>query len=306
MGYSNNREFLPLTESMNFYSDGCGRTNESKYYVNGAYIDLCGLTPEEYMSNPCCGGGSGSGSGSGSDTDSSKTKNKIKVISYEENGMIYYQAIADYPVTSTVKIRVSNDETDTITELDIYVGETHSEPEVGESAVIKDATLDVKEDDEFEYIPTIKDEPEAPEDTMYNIYIETLRLDEVEGLTIEKIKSLPSYEMEDGTTIGMNYTIPATSVDVGEMEEDEFLQFCEENQYAFVLIMPKITYDNNAYAIFNYGGGDITNKFQYDSLYMIDGIDYVCLVEKAKDDIMPYVPLYNEDLVYEYKLTMKK
>jgi hypothetical protein len=41
-------------------------------------------------------------------------------------------------------------------------------------------------------------------------------------------------------------------------------------------------------------------------LYTIDGKEFVCVIEQAKDDIMPYVPLYNEDLIYEYKLTMKK
>ena len=306
MGYSNNRVFLPLTESNNFYSDGCGGTNESKYYVNGAYIDLCGLTPEEYMNNPCCGGGSNSGSGSDSDSGSSKLKNNIKVISYEENGLIYYQAIADYPVASTIKIRVTNEETDTVTELDIYVGETQSEPEVGESIIIKDTSVDVKEDDEFEYIPTIKDDSNVPEDTMYNVYIETLHLDEVKGLTVEKIKSLPLYEMEDGSTINMKFTIPGVNVDVNNMEEDEFNQFCEENQYAFVVILPKTVYDNKIYNVFNYGGGDITDKFQYETLYTIDEKDFVCVIEQAKDDIMPYVPLYNEDLIYEYKLTMKK
>ena len=75
MGYSNNRNVLPLTEKNNFYTDGCGRNYESKYYVNGAYIDLCGLTPEEYMNNPCCGGNSNPGSNSG------KAKNNIQIIS---------------------------------------------------------------------------------------------------------------------------------------------------------------------------------------------------------------------------------
>lgn len=301
MGYSNNRNVLPLTEKTNFYSDGCGRTNESKYYVNGAYIDLCGLTPEEYMNNPCCGG-----SNSGSGSDSSKVKNNIKVVSYEENGVIYYQAIADYPVTSSIKIRVTNDDTDTVTELDIYIGETESKPEIGESINIKDASVDIKEDDDFEYTPSIKDDSNVPEDIMYNIYIETLHLDEVKGLTSEKIKTLPLYEMENGTSTNMKFIIPGTNVNVNDMEEDEFAQFCENNQYAFIMILPKTAYDNKVYSIFNYGGGDITNKFQYETLYTIDGEDFVCVVEKAQDDIMPYVPLYNEDLVYEYKLTIKK
>jgi hypothetical protein len=300
MGYSNNRNVLPLTDKNNFYTDGCGRNYESKYYVNGAYIDLCGLTPEEYMNNPCCGGNSNPGSNSG------KAKNNIQIISYEENGVIYYQAVADYPVTSTIKIRVVNDNTESITELDIYAGNLQSEPEVAESITIKDASIDIDEDDVFEYVPNIKDDSDVPEDTKYNVYVDTLHLNEVKSLTIDKIKLLPLYSIEDGTTIDMKFTIPATDVNINDMEDDEYNQFCEDNQYAFVIILPKKTYENKNYSIFNYGGVNIMDNFQYESSYTIDNENYVCIVEKAKEDIMPYIPRYNEDLIYEYKLTIKK
>lgn len=303
MGYKNNREFLPLTNEVNFYSDGCGETYDKKYYVNGAYIDLCGLTVKEYMNNPCCGGG---GSGSGSGSESSKSKNKIRVISYEEEGIIFYQAISDYPVKSNIKIRVHNPETDAITELDIYIGETQSKPEAGDSLTIKEVSTDIKEDEEFIYTPTIGGEPGDTEDSVYSVYLGTLPIDDARNLTIDKIKELSLFDVPAGSTMDMKFIIPSTDIDAGDMEEEEFMRFCEENQYALVIVLPKVVYENSIYAIFNYGGIDVTGKFVFDSSYVIDSTDFVCIMEKATDDIMPYVPLYKEELVYEYKLAMNK
>jgi hypothetical protein len=104
----------------------------------------------------------------------------------------------------------------------------------------------------------------------------------------------------------MKFIIPSTDIDTGDMEEEDFMKFCEENQYALVIVLPKVVYENSAYTIFNYGGGDVTSKFAFDSSYVIDSADFVCIMEKATNDIMPYVPLYKEELVYEYKLAMNK
>jgi hypothetical protein len=298
MGYSNNTQFPPLTNEVNLYSDGCGETYEQKYYVNGAYIDLCGLSVKEYMNNPCCGGTCTGGG--------SKPKNNIRVISYEEEGLVYYQAVADYPVTSNVKIRIVNSETDVVTELDIYIGETQSVPEIGDSLTITDVTLDVEEDDDFEYVPAIGDKPTDPEIITYNAYIATLHVNDAEQLTAEQVKELPVFELISGNSINLNFVIPPTTIETGDMEEDELNQFCEENQYSFVLILPKKVYNDKLYAIYNYGGADVTYKFVFDKTYVIDSIEYVSLIEKGTDDIAPYVPLYNDELAYEYKLTMKK
>ena len=78
MGYYN--KFNPSDKS-NFYTpvDGCGGTYEDKYYVNGMYVDLCGLSIEEYMKNPCCCGGSGNNE----DVDPVKPTNEILVKSFK-------------------------------------------------------------------------------------------------------------------------------------------------------------------------------------------------------------------------------
>lgn len=298
MGYKNNREFLPLTNKVNFYSDGCGETYEEKYYCNGAYIDLCGLPIEEYMSSPCCGG-------SGSTPESGKPKNNIQVISFEEDGLIYYQAIADYPVTSNIKIRVANVLTDAITELDIYVGETQSKPEIGDALDVKDASVDIQEDDNFLYAPTIGG-PENEEDMTHDVYVGALHLDELQDLNADTIAKLQLLQVKSDSTVDVQFTIPATDVDMGDMEEEEFMKFCQENQYAFAMILPKKVYEDKKYKLYNYGGADITNKFAYEFDYASEDNNFVCVTEKATDDIMPYVPLYKEDLTYEYKLTINK
>ena len=81
MGYNNNR----TSPFHNYYSDGCGSTNNEKYYVNGTFIDLCGLSVEEYMKNPCCCTGSGNNNQEGV-----KITNSIMIKSFEnENDVIY-------------------------------------------------------------------------------------------------------------------------------------------------------------------------------------------------------------------------
>lgn len=301
MGYSSNKRFSSLTDNTRLVIDGCGDTYEDKYYVNGTYIDFCGLSIEEYMKNPCCGG-------SGSGTETTKAKNNIKVISYEVDGYVYYQAIATYPVTSNIKIRITNSETNTVTELDIYTGDSESKPEIGESLEIKDVTVDVKEDDDFLYTPITGGSGDEPgqEDVTHSIYVAALHLNELEELDTNTIRELQTFTMDEGTTVDLKYILPSTTIDYGDMEIEEFERFCIENQYALVLILPKKIYDEKQYIISNYGGSNITNNFILNSTYIIDSEDYVCLVEKAIDDIMPYVPLYNEELVYEYKLTLNK
>ena len=46
------------------------------------------------------------------------------------------------------------------------------------------------------------------------------------------------------------------------------------------------------------------DSFKLDKNYIVNEKEFVCLIEKATDDIFPYVPLFEEDLMYEYKLTL--
>lgn len=303
MGYASIKKFAKITDEIGLVIDGCGNTHEQKYYYNGAYVDLCGLSIKDYMYNPCQGG---SGSGSGGGSGSSKPKNNIKILSFVgEDGHPYYQAIADYPVTSTVKIKVESS-TGTFTELDIYAGETESKPEIAETVKIESVNVDVTADDYYEYNPTINGEGDSDDDIIMNeIFVAATLASEI--ITADVVKGYTHITMENGSTFDLTYTIPGTDVNYYDMEETEFLDFCNANQYMFLIALPSRTYNEKNYVITNYGN-DITKNFKVLDTMLIDDVDYTILVEKAgeDEDIMPFVPLYNEDITFDYKLTLNK
>lgn len=299
MGYSSNKKFSSLTDDINLVIDGCGNTHEEKYYYGGMYIDLCGLSIESYMENPCCGGNGNSGGGGSGSGETSKPVNEIYVRTFEgEDGFVYYQAFSRYPVTSNIKITVSSTTDNIVTELDLYVGDKESIPERGETTDFVNITLNMKEDDEFQYKP-IKEESNP----VLKIYTGVLPL----NLKGEISEDLSVTEMTKSTTKEIIYSIPPTDVNYNDFETlEEFDDFCIKNQYCFVLLLPKNIYDDKSYILSNYGGSEITKKFTFEKEITLDNVSYAYLVEKAVDDIMPFVPLYGEELSYTYKLTLIK
>jgi hypothetical protein len=288
MGYSNNNITPPIFGVKNLYTDGCGDSYEKKYYVNGAYIDLCGLPVEEYMKSPCCGS---SGSNEGS-----KPINGVSVVSFESGDTVYYQAFSKFEVTSNLKVTVLS-ANGVATVLDIYVGNTQSEPEIGETIEMSDIILNITEDENYKYM-TVNDFVI----NIFDIYFGAILLSESGDLN-HKLEKL---SVEGNNTYDLRYVIPSTDVNYNDWDDiDEFERFCVENQHCFVLCLPKEVYKNEMFSIENYGGTDVKNNFLKSNEINIDGIDYIYLIESAKEDITPFVPLYGEDSVYNYKLTLK-
>lgn len=291
MGYNNNR----TSPFHNYYSDGCGSTNNEKYYVNGTFIDLCGLSVEEYMKNPCCCTGSGNNNQEGV-----KITNSITIKSFEnEDDVIYYQAFSKFPVTSNLKVTVYSTNGNA-TELDLYVGDTESQPEIGESVEIKSVDLNPASDDNYDYVVTIEEMNEE-----YTIYTATSL--NKEGVDFSEI--LVPTIMKMGTTSDIHFIIPATDLKPEDFEEDEdYVNFCKENHYCFVLCIPKNIYDKKQYIISNYGGTETTDKFKFVEELIINDISYVLLKEGAttEDEIFEYVPIYQEEHDFAYKLTLNK
>lgn len=289
MGYNTN-----LTSILgDFNSDGCGLKNDEKYYFNGTYIDLCGLPIEEYMKGCCCGG-------INSDTDNeqpSKTINEIIVKSFKtENDEIYYQAFSKFAVTSNIKINAYSTN-NILTVLTFSIGDTQTTPEIGNSEEFLTITMSLEEDETYIYALTT----EASKSSNY-VYINTMLLSEADSYSDEFTK----ITVEKGATVDLTFVIPSTNVDCNDMETEELKTFCEINQHCLLICLPKTIYDKGEYTIRNLGGDIITNKFAYEKTITIDNIEYVFLKDKATNDIMPYVPIFQEDLVYQYKLTIDK
>lgn len=287
MGYDNNR----ISPFDNFYSDGCGCKTEDKYYYNGTYIDLCGLPVEEYMKNHCCGGGS-------SDNDEGvKPINEILVKSFKnENDEIYYQAFSKFAVTSNIKVNIFSTNNE-MTVLDLYIGDTQSVAEKGASEEFLSVTINVQEDEDYKYVLMTEDSKITSE-----IYINTMLLSKSGSFSEDFEKII----MDNGTTSNIRFTIPSTDVDCNDMEQEELDEFCRVNQHCLIICLPKSIYDKNSYSISNMGGDVITDKFVLSKSFSINNIDYVYLIEKGEDDLTPYVPIYKEDIIYDYKLTINK
>lgn len=287
MAYDNNR----FSVFDNFYSDGCGCKNEKKYYCNGTYIDLCGLSIEEYMKPQCCCGGNSN------DGDSVKPLNEIFVKSFkDDNGDIYYQAFSKFAVTSNIKINILCMD-NTLTVLDLYVGDVQTTPERGETEDFSTITLSSNEDDNYRYIVSTESSK-----TINDIYFHTMLLSDFDSFN----DNFNVISMGNGTTSNLMFVIPATDINCNDMEIEELDEFCQANQHCLILCLPKSIYDKNGYSINTLGGDIITSKFELSNTVTINNIEYVFLVDKAIDDIAPYVPLYKEELVYEYKLTINK
>lgn len=297
MGYSTDRKKIPMTSIISLYSDGCGDSYEKKYYVNGAYIDLCGLSIEEYMKNPCCCGGCSGGGSDSDDDDNTKRTNDIFVKSFEQDGVIYYQAFSTFSVTSNLKITVPSS-TGTVTELDLYAGDTQSKPEIGETIDFLGVSINIDEDDYYQYVISTEEG-----DSIYNVYLKAIHFTEAGAYSDDFDKIMLNY----GTSADIMYIIPESEINYNEMEDmEEFEQFCKDNLHCLALCLPKTIYDNEEYIITNYGGTDITDKFTFVDEVVIDGEEFVFLNESATDDIMPFVPVYGEEIMYEYKLTFQK
>lgn len=290
MGYNYNR----TSPFHKYYSDGCGSISDEKYYVNGTFVDLCGLSVEEYMKNPCCC------NGSGNNEEGVKPKNSITVKVFEdENGVIYYQAFSKFPVTTNLKIKVYST-TESYTELDLYVGDTQSQPEVGETLEYISVVLDFNEDENYDYVLTVDNMIEE-----HVIYVAT----PLDNNLMDFSDDFTSFTTKMGATSDIHFIIPATDLKTEDFEEEEdFLKFCKENLYCFVLCLPKTIYDEKQYMISNYGGADVTDNFKFVKEFITNDISYVLLKEGAtnEDEIYEYVPLYNKEQDFVYKLTLNK
>ena len=257
-----------------------------KYYVNGVFIDLCGLSIEDYMNNNCsCNNGA-------------KPTNEIIVKTFtDDNGIIYYQAFAKFAVSSNLKIVVSST-TDIVTELDLFTGDIASKPEIGDTLDYIKVDINIPEDNEYEYI-AIKES----EKMIYDVYYSTVLLSNARTFDGAYTKLI----IKENTSHDMKFIIPSTDINYNNVETiEEFNEFCQSNQYCLQIFLPKNVYDNKKYIITNYGGIDITNKFKFSENRIINEIEYVCIIEKGNNDITPFIPLYNEELIYEYKLTINK
>ena len=271
---------------------------KNKYYYNGVYIDLNGLPIEEYMKSPFCYCNC-----NGSE-ESIKQKNQITVLTKKDevDSKIYYQIKSQYPVTSFLEVSVYST-TNIKTVLEMHVGDSESKTEEGDTIDILSVNMNINEDENYKYVIMIQDIDE------YIIYKKAI-------LASEEIIS-PKEQVFDEISLKLNnsddiiFTIPATSININNFEsEEELNEYIKNNQYYLMLVLPNKIYTQRKYSIYNSLNIDVTDKFliMMDKKITIDNIEYVYLYEGATDaeTITSFVPQYNEDTIYKYKLSLIK
>lgn len=270
---------------------------ENNYYYNGVYIDLDGLPLEEYMKSccSCCGGGSSD--------ESVKPKNKITLTSRfdEKTQQVYYQAKSQLPVSSNLIITVTST-TNKNTVLEIFVGETLSKEEIGDTLDYLKVDLNVFEDEDYNYIVT----ETKPVEVNYIVYTNTVHSKELGSFNnfIESSMTLNSSKK-------IEFKIPKTNENLGSMTDDEFKEFVKNNQYCFVICLPKKIYELNKYHVYDFLLNiDMKRKFvllKDSDVSIINNIEYVYLYEGANENDEISLNTYcadEEDKIFEYKITL--
>lgn len=199
---------------------------EERHYWNGAFIDLCNLSAEDYAKTIFVTSGSGN-----ADTPS-KQNNPITVqqVTYtDENGeQVYaYKAVAKQPVTSevvvemTVRDEFGGEETVVIT---VPVGSSTSEAVptrmpmmMSRPPQVVTSDYNPKEDDKFEYDTVLPEEapilPTAYTITMIAGKIDTISDEEL----VTKLRENGEIAMKDATT-SERFTVEFTPVPVVGLE----------------------------------------------------------------------------------------
>ena len=267
--------------------DYCG--SDERYYYNGLYTDLCGMSMEDYIKStqfPCCGGGSSS------DTGNTKPVKPINIVVFTTNEEGYLIAYTKNVPTQDIKITCICEGVNVE-----FIFKTNSDAAVVSNVIPTENRLSVSnvifepmEDDSYEYgdYEIIDNNGEIGETMLVWITKEMVNfkdLYEIENITKENI--LGNEVGENGvelTYISPNIELPTEPDGLTDDEIDMWWDaWYEDNSFIPVLIVEKTRFDNGMIKIEM--GGDITNNFMEIGTIIIDDVNYSIIIETASGPV---------------------
>lgn len=274
---SDYKEIIKRSEEKGILLDFCG--SDERYYHNGLYTDLCGMSVEDFINSTLlsCNGNGGNNDNPSTPGEGGKTKNVVS-ISFVENGDGYelivnpqYAPAADVVMMFEINggmysALIVNGDSNTV-----YTGFIFDEM----PTKVENITFNTN-DDAFEY------EGKVEIITMYNIYYGTYSYNKVGELSAEYISNeFSTTHLSDGETDIMTFEVP-TIIDetLADYTMDELNSFRIENGEEFVIVIEKTAYDKKYYAITsNIGGMQIneTELFVLNKTLTINNKEYVVL-----------------------------
>lgn len=287
--------------------DYCG--SDERYYYNGMYIDLCGMSAEDYMNATIfkceCGGG-----GNVNPPTTSTTKETMTLtITYRKNDDGTFSSVVKANPTPKQDIEVS------------YILQTDTDGDVEvRGTVTPSVNPFVYADKTFDKMYNIVGEQQHSIDVTNNefydkVYIETG--DEVSYYGFVNSKALNDLQNYDFTSLDsqtindeltpFTMTLPKwgdMENDPGIMSDEEYELFKKDNSYLIVILVDEKKWNSNMIQIANANNDNITESFiEIRNNITIEGDKY-CALTKSNDDgsIMVIVNDNYEDMDITYKV----
>lgn len=269
--------------------DSCGLAERS--YDFGTYIDLCGMSPKDYMSTTpypavCCKGGGGGGEESGETT----TKNTITFY-FEKDGDIYTLAAnLEKKLDSDLDVTVEVNKAEVSFRIPKNtVGKFITENTYTELPLIVDNATFETDSETYEFEPEYED-VKVNEYKMY-FGFQRVKYASYEPETLKAMDTFTFTEEEPTYTVPENSIPWAAEYDEayeewmeGEGEPDfdpeGYIEIDEEYEGIFVLAIPKDLYDSTSYSIVDVLG----IEFQFDLVsedVTIDGEKYAVITNSG-------------------------
>lgn len=269
--------------------DYCG--SDERYYFNGVYVDLCGMSADDYMKSTqfdceCTGGTTPS--------DTATTKETITILfTYTKNEDGTFTSIVEANPAPKQDIEVSyiiqsNDDGEIpingiITPSEnpfIYTGMTFKSMYniVGE----EQHSIDVNDNEYYDEVIL-----ETGDEIAYYGFINSTALTEISSYDFS---TLFNNTINDELT-EVTLTLPewnGEGNDPGNMDESEYAEFCKNNSYILALLFNEDDWDNNNVVITDPSENDITNTFVKIANNITINSGNFCVVAKMNDSGISY------------------
>lgn len=266
--------------------------SNEKYYYNGMYTDLCGMSVEDYINAtifPCCNGNNNDEPGQDEPVVTSKT---INVITFTTNSEGYLVAYTDKAPTTTIVVSCMCEGVNTTFTFlpnnnDIVVSEI--KPNVNDIK-LSNISIEPSEDEKYKYGDyNIVNKTNSMEIVSFipNVNVNFTELNTISDISLD---NLTKYVVdEDGVTLP--YSFPMSSEfpeNFDEMTDEEYEEWRLNNSYVPVIFLDKERFDNGKVDVY-VGTNNMSQYFTEIDTKTIDGIVYSILVKTTTDANAQYL-----------------
>lgn len=259
---------------MGILLDGCG--TDERYYTFGAYVDLCGATPEELMPKCCDGSSTG---------DTGTTTTNIISTSIAKNGNTWQATVTSQKtVASDIQVSVKytyttdKEESKSITEILLLENNTSTGiyslnvPDNTIEVIIDNITLSPTSDDDYKYVTETTN--------TYKLFYGVFPIKSTSAITASDIENMNSIITKKGEN-KISFNIPAIGIEgLNDMEdEEEVNKILKENAYDLIIAYDAKIKNYDIIDLF----GEIDKKFIFNKKMTINKTEYSLIVRSDPD-----------------------